>query len=128
MFTNQIAYQMQDEVFDHANEFDPWRMFRERMKDGEELKHQYVMTSDKNLHFGHGKHACPGRFFAANEVKTLLVLLLMRFDMSIEGNVGWPEVRNGLRYAVSRSPLDKVSLLLKDRKNQIPEDLRQCFM
>ena len=128
MFTNQIAYQMQNKVFENANDFDPWRMYRERVEKGEELKHQYVMTSDKNLHFGHGKHACPGRFFAANEVKTLLVLLLMRFDMSIEGNVSWEEVRRGLVYAVSRGPLDKVNVRFKDRKDQIPSDLIELFV
>ncbi|KAL2286223.1 hypothetical protein FJTKL_07028 [Diaporthe vaccinii] len=30
--------------------------------------------------FGHGAHACPGRFFAANEVKIALAHLLMKYD------------------------------------------------
>ena len=128
IFTNQIAYQMQDEVFPNPDNFDPWRMYKLRMaRKEEELKHQYVMTSDKNLHFGHGKHACPGRFFAANEVKTLLVLLLMRFDMSL-GGMTWTEVRQGMRYMVSRNPTDKATIEFKDRSSKIPEDLKAWFV
>ena len=125
---NQVAYQMQDEVFDRADEFDPWRMYRERMKKGEELKHQYVMTSDKNLHFGHGKHACPGRFFAANEVKTLLVLLLMRFELTFSGDVSWQDIRNGQPYAVGRSPVSNVDVEIRSRTEKIPGDLRSFFV
>ncbi|KAJ5638390.1 hypothetical protein N7490_008269 [Penicillium lividum] len=127
IFTNQIAYHMQEDVFENANEFDPWRMYKLRSKQGEELKHQYVMTSDKNLHFGHGKHACPGRFFAANEVKTLLVLLLMRFDMTLESTT-WDEIRRGLTYAVSRNPLDNAVIEFHNRTDQIPEDLKAFFV
>lgn len=30
-----------------------------------------VTTSPNHLAFGHGKHACPGRFFAATEIKII---------------------------------------------------------
>jgi len=39
--------------------------------------------------FGYGRHACPGRFFAANEIKLILARLLLDYDMSMpEGLVG----------------------------------------
>jgi cytochrome P450 len=31
-----------------------------------------------------GKHACPGRFFAGNEIKTMFVHLLTKYDMRTE--------------------------------------------
>jgi cytochrome P450 len=30
--------------------------------------------------FGYGIHACPGRFFAANEVKIALIFMLLNYD------------------------------------------------
>ena len=34
--------------------------------------------------FGHGKFACPGRFFASNESKIILALLLLRYEVRFE--------------------------------------------
>lgn len=127
IFTNQIAYQMEESTFDHPNTFDPWRMHKLRQREGEGAKHQFVMSSDKNLHFGHGKHACPGRFFAANEVKTLLALLLMRFDIRLR-NLTWQEIQHGIPYAVSRNPSDKAIVEFKNRTEKIPEDLKAYFL
>ena len=127
MFTNQVAYHMEESTFEHPNTFYPWRMHELRQLDGVGMKHQFVMSSDKNLHFGHGKHACPGRFFAANEVKTLLALLLMRFDIRIT-NLTWPEIQRGQWYAVVRGPTNKAIVEFKDRTEMIPEDLKACFL
>jgi len=125
IFTNQIAYQMA--TFEDPNTFDPWRMHKLRATEGEGTKHQFVMTSDRNLHFGHGKHACPGRFFAANEVKTLLSLFLMRYDMRIR-NLSVEQVQQGIRYANSRRPTPNAIVEFKDRTELIPEDLKTCFL
>lgn len=37
--------------------------------------------------FGHGPHACPGRFFAMYEVKVVLVELLRNYDIRLVGGV-----------------------------------------
>lgn len=74
------------------NTFDGLRYYkmRERMsKDGlsqSEVagKHQFVSVSTASLMFGYGRHACPGRFFAGNEIKLILVKLLQRFDIKSE--------------------------------------------
>lgn len=40
------------------------------------------MTVTKDfLHFGYGRHACPGRFFAANEIKLILARILLDYDI-----------------------------------------------
>jgi cytochrome P450 len=31
-----------------------------------------------------GKHACPGRFFAGNELKAMMVHLLLNYDVKFE--------------------------------------------
>lgn len=33
------------------------------------------------MHFGYGRHACPGRFFAANEIKLILARILVDYDI-----------------------------------------------
>ncbi|KAJ7670599.1 cytochrome P450 [Mycena polygramma] len=72
-------------------EFDPrFRFTRERTVHGDEggmFRHHMVSTGTDHLVFGHGKHACPRRFFAAAELKTMLVHILMNYDVKakIEG-------------------------------------------
>lgn len=40
-----------------------------------------VTTSENFLPFGHAKHACPGRFFAANEIKLAFAYLSTKYDV-----------------------------------------------
>ncbi|CAK5266785.1 unnamed protein product [Mycena citricolor] len=40
-----------------------------------------VSTSMEHLSFGHGKHSCPGRFFAATEIKAMLAHILINYDI-----------------------------------------------
>ncbi|KAI6034723.1 hypothetical protein BKA83DRAFT_687227 [Pisolithus microcarpus] len=40
--------------------------------------------------FGFGKHRCPGRFPAANELKTMLAYILVSHDVKFEGRVSRP--------------------------------------
>ncbi len=50
----------------------------------EVLKHKnlsMVTTSETYLPFSHGRHACPGRFFAANELKLLIAYLVLNYDI-----------------------------------------------
>ncbi|KAI8309970.1 Cytochrome P450 monooxygenase easM [Colletotrichum sp. SAR11_59] len=74
------------EIFgSNADDFDGYRFLRMRELPGQENKWQFVSTSPEFLSFGHGKHACPGRFFASNEIKIALIHLLMNYDWDIVG-------------------------------------------
>jgi len=42
-----------------------------------------VSTSADYQPFGHGRHACPGRFFAANELKLLLAYMVLNYDIEL---------------------------------------------
>ncbi|KAL9530972.1 Cytochrome P450 monooxygenase [Sphaerulina musiva] len=44
-----------------------------------------VTTSENFLSFGHGRHSCPGRFFAAQEMKLMLAYIVLTYDVRIEG-------------------------------------------
>lgn len=50
-------------------------------------KHQFVSISSGSMMFGTGKHACPGRFFAGNEIKLLLAKILMTFELKMPPGV-----------------------------------------
>ncbi|KAI1792290.1 cytochrome P450 [Ganoderma leucocontextum] len=70
----------------NADVFDPFRFEKMRQGEGEGLKHQFVNTSVDFVSFGHGKHACPGRFFAASELKALLAYIVLNYDLKLGGD------------------------------------------
>ncbi|KAJ7049341.1 cytochrome P450 [Mycena amicta] len=70
--------------------FDGFRFAK--MRDGEDtanskgsIKLQMVAPDVKYLSFGLGRHACPGRFFAVNELKLMLAYILENYDVKLEG-------------------------------------------
>ncbi|KAJ5817467.1 hypothetical protein N7447_009700 [Penicillium robsamsonii] len=48
---------------------------------------KYTSTNPHYLQFGDGKHVCPGRFFAADEVRLILAYLLFHFEVKLQGNL-----------------------------------------
>ncbi|KAK2594258.1 hypothetical protein QQS21_008037 [Conoideocrella luteorostrata] len=70
-------------VYENPNKWDGARSFNKRKLEGQENAAQFVTTGPDHLAFGHGKHACPGRFFAANEIKILLVHILLKYDFKL---------------------------------------------
>lgn len=46
-------------------------------------RHQMVNTDLNYLLFGHGKHACPGRFLAVTELKLIFATLLLQYDVTL---------------------------------------------
>ncbi|RPD82682.1 cytochrome P450 [Lentinus tigrinus ALCF2SS1-7] len=67
-----------------ADVFDPFRFSRAREETGIGATQAFTHTSGKWLAFGHGKHACPGRFFAADELKALLAYMVMNYDVKLD--------------------------------------------
>lgn len=65
--------------------WDPYRFLSMRTADPakENSAALLVTTSPDHLGFGHGRDACPGRFFAANEVKVAICHLLIKYDWEL---------------------------------------------
>jgi len=95
---------LDNEHYDNAHVFDPFRFSNVRDEEGDGTKYQFVSTSMEYLSFGHGKHAwydplygcmnrltcvriSPGRFFAANELKTMLAHVVISYDVRLEDNM-----------------------------------------
>ncbi|QDS69379.1 hypothetical protein FKW77_004479 [Venturia effusa] len=79
-FLVPTTHHLDPTLYPHPTKFNGHRYLSLREAPGEESKHQFVTTNAKQIGFGHGAHACPGRFFASNELKILLVHLLMKYD------------------------------------------------
>ena len=77
-------------IVSEPSKFDPLRSYRKRQESGEANKHLWAMTDKDNLHFGHGRYSCPGRFFAANEIKIIIARLLTVYDFKYPEGKGRP--------------------------------------
>ncbi|UNI18312.1 hypothetical protein JDV02_004586 [Purpureocillium takamizusanense] len=84
------------EYYEEPLKFDPFRFSRSmngaaggdaaNNKDpsaGEAGGPKYVSTSERYLSFGHGKHACPGRFLVDFELKMMVACILTRYDIKL---------------------------------------------
>ncbi|TVY81918.1 Ent-kaurene oxidase [Lachnellula suecica] len=97
----------------NALEFDGFRYFRKREEAEEANKHQFAMTDKDHVHFGHGKYACPGRFFASNELKMITALLIMEFDFKYPEGKTRPANLNADEFLYS----DPTTTLLMKRRS-----------
>lgn len=81
--------------------FDIYRWLRLRETPEFANKAHFVSTSPDHLAFGHGMHACPGRFFAANEIKITLSFLLLRYDWELAPGTTVEPTSFGINYLVN---------------------------
>ncbi|KAM5543922.1 hypothetical protein V8D89_002539 [Ganoderma adspersum] len=102
-----------DAKYANAEVFDAFRFEKMRKGEGEGLKHQFVNTSNDFISFGHGKHACPGRFFAANELKALLAYIVLNYDLKLGGDGTRPP---NLYYGTNVVPCVSGQVLFRTRQ------------
>lgn len=106
--------------FDRPEEYQGSRFLKMRQEAGSQNKWQFVSTSKEMFGFGHGTHACPGRFFASDEAKVALVHLLMKYDWAFAGPVQGPEGRpKSLTAFEMIVPNPAVHLMYRARKPEI---------
>ncbi|KAH8651174.1 cytochrome P450 [Xylariales sp. PMI_506] len=84
-------------IFEQPEVFDPLRFYKLRKakeegitgaKAAEIVAHsQFVSVSRSSLTFGFGRHACPGRFFAANEIKMILSTALLHYEVKMPDGI-----------------------------------------
>ena len=84
-----VAFNSDPSIFPKAVEFDPLRFYKLRTQAKDEgsvekaANNQFVSVNQSSLTFGYGRHACPGRFFAANEIKVILTHAILRYDVKL---------------------------------------------
>ncbi|KAI5925952.1 cytochrome P450 [Camillea tinctor] len=84
---------MDPEIYPEPEKFDAARFMKMREQPGQENSWQFVSTSPSHMVFGHGQHACPGRFFASNEIKIALCHLLLKYEWRFLPGEGRPAPR-----------------------------------
>lgn len=84
-----VAINSDNSVFADADQFDPLRFYKLRRQAQEDGRvetsalNQFVSISQNSLPFGYGRHACPGRFFAADEIKMIVAQALLKYDFRL---------------------------------------------
>jgi len=108
------AIHMDEEIYSDPQQFDGFRFSKLSALDGDvaQTKHQAVTTSPKHLAFGLGRHACPGRYFAVNQLKALIAHIIITYDIKVEN---YEKLPREIRFA---SPLGPRNLEVLFRKRQ----------
>ncbi|KAK1546156.1 cytochrome P450 [Colletotrichum paranaense] len=107
--------------YENPATYDGYRFLNMRGTDEEKNAH-LVSTSAKHPGFGHGQHACPGRFFAANEVKIALAHLLLKYDWKFPDGFKPQTVPHGMVLL----PDPSATLLIRRRKEELDLDSLEC--
>lgn len=103
------------ERFDRPLEFDGRRWLRLRDTPGKEHSAHLVAVTRDHIGFGLGEHACPGRFFAANELKITLCYLLLRYDWELIPGAEPQVLENGFGLTID----PKAKIRMRRRKEEI---------
>ncbi|KAF2218696.1 cytochrome P450 [Elsinoe ampelina] len=74
------------DAFRHSREREAWeaKSAGEKTDTEESLRVKrkgMVTTGDTHFPWGHGRHACPGRFFVAHELKIFMAYLVMNYEV-----------------------------------------------
>jgi cytochrome P450 len=119
------SIQRDDSIYPKADTFDPHRFLStsstrsifnqadniKETNQNHETKSKSSATLDEAfLGFGFGKHACPGRFFAINEMKIFMAYLIQHYDVEFIMERPEPVSVIWLKY-----PLDKVKIRVRRR-------------
>jgi cytochrome P450 len=107
---------LDDSVWKDAETFDGFRFANIRQSSPSLANtHQFVTTGPNAMHFGHGRYACPGRFFAGNEIKIIMALMLLKYDIKLENEEKGRPVNSPFGSMIS--PDVNAGIMLKVRKS-----------
>ncbi|GJC87556.1 cytochrome P450 monooxygenase ATR3 [Colletotrichum liriopes] len=109
------------EIFPDPDAFDALRFYKlreakEHAASGTKaaevvMQAQFVSVGTTHLTFGYGKHACPGRFFAVNEIKMIMANVLCHYDVKLPDGV--TERYKNLAFGASSVPDPKKTVMIR---------------
>ncbi|KAF3762804.1 hypothetical protein M406DRAFT_99177 [Cryphonectria parasitica EP155] len=106
-------------IYPDPESFQPFRFSERRRVETEggyveKAKQAFATTSTEYAAFGHGRHACPGRFFASSELKLMLAYVVMNYDFEFQ------ETRPANAWVgVNRIPPMKATVRVKRRTQKV---------
>nr|BAL05133.1 cytochrome P450 [Phanerodontia chrysosporium] len=110
LVTPALATHHDEDNYEDATTFKPFRFVGEKPEDDVPL----VTTSADFVPFGHGRQACPGRFFAAHQMKAMMAYLVLNYDVKFENEGVRPQNVHGV---LSVQPDPKARVLFRRRKS-----------
>ncbi|KAI2463958.1 cytochrome P450 [Annulohypoxylon bovei var. microspora] len=85
------AISMDPKLYPEPETFDGLRFVKLRQTTDDPAtkgKAQFVAANPQSMAFGYGRHACPGRFFAGDEIKAITMYLVNNYDIKFaEGQI-----------------------------------------
>ncbi|KAH1334600.1 Cytochrome P450 monooxygenase pyr9 [Aspergillus fumigatus] len=107
MVTNDVAGDAA--IYPDPEVFDGYRYLR--MREGaDKARAPFTTTGQNHLGFGYGKYACPGRFFAATEIKIALCHMLLKYEWRLVKDSPHDMLTSG--FASFRDPRARIENLL----------------
>ncbi|KAJ7578344.1 cytochrome P450 [Mycena floridula] len=104
---------LDEAIYPKAHDFQGFRYSDKRTMEGEGHKHHFVTIASDYMVFGYGRHACPGRFFAAQSMAIMFAHILTAYDVKFWGDrKTQPEP---LSFGFTVSPDPKVELVFRAR-------------
>ncbi|RYP77929.1 hypothetical protein DL769_003302 [Monosporascus sp. CRB-8-3] len=94
-----------------ASTFDPERFLAQK-----QAKSAHKVPASAYRAFGSGASVCPGRHFAANEILTILIMTLLRYDIiPVGGKWKMPRTKSHITTSIL-TPLEDVRVHVRERK------------
>ncbi|KAL2072977.1 hypothetical protein VTL71DRAFT_10301 [Oculimacula yallundae] len=114
VFAPANAISTDNALFPNGDTFDGLRFYKLRESSPEtKNKHQLTSIGNTQLHFGAGRHACPGRWYATSEIKLIVVNLLSKYDLKLRDGEKRPE---SIRFQHRNAPDPKAQVLFRERR------------
>ncbi|CAG9975612.1 unnamed protein product [Clonostachys byssicola] len=109
---NTCSIHRDKSIYENADQFDGLRYYKQRLNPGEENKHMYYSVGKDDLSFGFGRHACPGRYLGAVNIKLLLAQILLDYDVKVPDGAARPA---NIEFEATVSPDAEFKILLRSR-------------
>ncbi|KAJ7804949.1 cytochrome P450 [Mycena olivaceomarginata] len=100
-----FAAHFDEEYYKNPETFDAFRFVEERVR----VNNAMAITNSRYLPFGHGAHACPGRFLVAYALKGLMAHILLHYDLKLGGD-GLKKPDRWFSYHCTPDPSAKVAI------------------
>jgi cytochrome P450 len=98
--------------YESPSVFSPFRFVTKDLVEKGNLS--FVATNASSLSWGYGKHACSGRFFAANEIKLIFAYFLLNYDFKFASPAKRPQNQ---AFELQTIVDESVEILVRKRHN-----------
>ncbi|CAN8097031.1 unnamed protein product [Discula destructiva] len=111
LFAPAGAIAFDPEFYPDPERFDGLRFYKLRQEaSGSKVRHQFVATSNTQVQFGLGRHACPGRWFAGHLIKMVVANILLSYDLKFRDGEDRPKT---FLFQTTNMPHPKTRILMK---------------